>query len=72
MTTRHAGYVVTLEKDIPEDDAERIITALRMVRGVLAVEPVAGNVETMIAESRARARMVRRLSDLLGEIAGGK
>lgn len=40
MTDRHAGYIVTLAKDIREDDAQAVITALRMVKGVLSVEPV--------------------------------
>jgi hypothetical protein len=40
MTDRHTGYLVTLETDIREDDAQRIIEALLMVRGVLGVESV--------------------------------
>ena len=31
MTDRHAGYVVTLNEDIREDDAEAIINAIRGV-----------------------------------------
>ena len=40
MTDRHAGYLVTLDEDLRSDDAEEILTALRMVKGVLAVEPI--------------------------------
>jgi hypothetical protein len=35
MTDRHAGYVVVLERDIREDDAEVILSAIGMVKGVL-------------------------------------
>jgi hypothetical protein len=40
MTDRHAGYLVTLDHDIREDDAGEIIAALRMIKFVAAVEPV--------------------------------
>lgn len=40
MTDRHAGYLITLEEDVRSDDAESIINALRMVKGVLHVEPI--------------------------------
>lgn len=57
MTTRHTGYIVTLEKDIREDDAEVVITALRMIRGVVAVTPVEANPESRIAEERVRQEL---------------
>lgn len=44
MTTRYSGYVVTLAKDIREDDADAVISALRMVRGVISVDPVVADV----------------------------
>lgn len=65
MTDRHAGYVVTLAADIREDQAEEILTALRMVKGVLAVEPV---VADALAESIARRRERSRMRGMLGEL----
>lgn len=65
MTDRHAAYLVTLDTDIREDDAEAVITALRMVRGVLKVKPVPADANLAIAEDRARAELVRKLSDVL-------
>lgn len=53
MTDRHAGYLVTLSKDIREDDAEGILRAITMIRGVLAVEQVVSeNVMHQIAGTR--------------------
>lgn len=43
MTDRHAGYVVTLDRDIREDDAEAVLNAIRMVKGVASVTPVDGD-----------------------------
>jgi uncharacterized Fe-S cluster-containing protein len=40
MTKRHSGYVVILEDNLREDEAEATLNALRMVKGVIAVQPV--------------------------------
>lgn len=66
MTDRHAGYVVTLAADIREDEAEEILTALRMVKGVLAVEPVVADALALsIARRRERARLQGKVIALL-------
>lgn len=52
MTKRHTGYVVILETDVREDDAQEIVQALRMIKGVVAVQPVEGDPATMIVEGR--------------------
>lgn len=66
MTDRHSGYLVTLAKDIREDDARKIIDALRMVRGVLTVEPVVSDLFLQqIAEQRADEAWRTRIHDML-------
>ena len=40
MTKRHIGYVVVLEEVLREDDAQEIINAIRMIKGVVGVQPV--------------------------------
>lgn len=65
MTDRYAGFLVTLESNIREDDAEEILTALRMVRGVLSVEPAVSSFEVHIAEERARWKLEQRLIAVL-------
>lgn len=52
MTDRHSGYLVTLSDDIREDDAQHIINALRMVKGVLSVEPIIHDHALMLAQQR--------------------
>jgi hypothetical protein len=61
MTNRLAGFTVTLEHDIREDDAGRIIDAIRCLRGVLSVDPVVAGVELHIAEERARRELGGKL-----------
>lgn len=65
MTDRHAGYVITLAQDIREDDAEAILTALRMIKGVLSVEPVVADIEVSIAQRRERSELQGKLIEFL-------
>jgi hypothetical protein len=67
MTARHAGYVVTLNENVRDDDAEDVITALRMVKGVLTVEPVEGDSVMAMAEARAKHEITMRVYDALTE-----
>jgi hypothetical protein len=52
MTDRHAAYIVVLEENIREDDAEATLTALRMISGVVGVTPVISSYEQLIARER--------------------
>jgi hypothetical protein len=52
MTDRHAAYIVVLRGDIREDDARAVMTALRMVSGVVSVEPVPVSYDQVIARGR--------------------
>lgn len=62
MTDRHMGYVVVLDKDIHEDDAEHVINALRMVKGVCEVTSVVNDVSVaMLAEMRLRVQLRERV-----------
>lgn len=65
MTDRHAGYIVVLDKDSRSDNAEATLNALRMVRGVLSVEPVVSNIEVHIAEERAKRELLTKIYDFL-------
>jgi len=61
MTDRYNALTVVLESDIREDDAGPIIIAIRMIRGVLSVEPHVVDIDTHIAEDRARARLLTEI-----------
>lgn len=65
MTDRHAGYIVTLADDVREDDAEHVINALRMVRGVLSVKPVVADIELHMATERAKQDITSRFHEIL-------
>lgn len=55
MTDRHIAYMVTLADDVREDDAEEgILTALRMIKGVVDVRPV---IADGLVQQSTRARV---------------
>ena len=68
MTERHAGYVVTLAEDIREDDAEHILTALRMISGVVSVKPVTSDLGMVVAREQVHAEVRERVARLLEEL----
>ena len=54
MTDRLNGFIVVLEQPRREDDAEAIANAIRMIKGVIRVEPLvddAGNAAIRWQES---------------------
>jgi hypothetical protein len=65
VTDRHAGYVVTLKEDIREDDAERLVSALRFFSCVANVTPVISDVELHIATEKARYDLLTKLREAL-------
>lgn len=68
MTARHAGYIVTLAEDIREDDAEHIMTALRMISGVVSVKPIAADFQQVVAREQAHAEVREKILRLLKEL----
>ncbi len=65
MTDRHAGYIVTLEAEIREDDAEHIMHAIMMIKRVIKVEPVVVNPELRMMEQKVRVEYKKKLWDAL-------
>lgn len=52
MTTRLKGVLVTLKDDLRDDDADRCVSAIQQIRGVLSVEPVPPDVNDHMARVR--------------------
>lgn len=65
MTDRHAGYIVALDHDIREDDAEATIAALKQIKGVLRVKPVVSDSLAFIAAERMRVELAQTVMDAL-------
>lgn len=67
MTDRLKGLTVTFEDDIRADDAEQIIEAIQMIKGVLDVTPTVRTGEDHMNRERIRHEMRERLYDALNE-----
>jgi hypothetical protein len=66
MTARHAGYLITLDEDVREDDAEEgVLNAIRMIKGVTAVEPVEASIDQQLSRARRDRDWYFALSDLI-------
>lgn len=61
MTDRYFSLTVALDKDIRADDAEAILAAIRMIKGVLSVEGNVANYESWTAERRVRLELEEAL-----------
>lgn len=68
MTDRHAGYVVVLAENIRDDDAQSIVAALCMVKGVLSVEPVISDPGISIATARAKGEVFEKFMSFAKDI----
>ena len=71
VTDRHAGYVVILDHDLREDDAERILNALAMIKGVASVRPIQSDIALTIAEERIRQHTEQKLYDFTRNLFKG-
>ncbi len=67
MTDRYGAFIVVLEQNLREDDAEPVIAAIEQLRGVLSVTPHVVSIEAQIAEGRVRDELARKLYQALKE-----
>lgn len=61
MTDRLKGVIVTFEQDIREDDAEQIINAIRMIKGVLDVVPSIADHNDVMNRIRIQHELEKRI-----------
>lgn len=61
MTDRYNALTVVLERDIRDDDAEAILAAMRMIKGVRSVTGNVVDMESHIAEERVRHELGQKL-----------
>lgn len=67
MTDRYNYLTVALERDIREDDAECLINAIRMLKGVTGVKGNVSDSDSYTAELRANCVWREKLLNLLNE-----
>jgi hypothetical protein len=65
MTDHIYALTVSLSQETREDDAEAIINAILMIKGVKSVTTLVANPELYWAEERARSELIDKLWDVL-------
>jgi len=65
MTTRLKGLTVVLDHDIREDDAEYIINAINMIKGVLIVKSIECETNDWMIESKVKIELRSKILDIL-------
>lgn len=65
MTDRYNAFIVILERDIRDDDAQPVLNALRQIKGVLRVKPHIAGFEESIAYERVRQELIEKLWEVL-------
>lgn len=65
MTDRYNALTIVLDRDIRDDDAQHIINAIEMLRGVISVTPNVVDISDHVAEQRVRRELGQKLLDIL-------
>lgn len=68
MTDRIRRITVLLERDTRDDDAEPILDAIRMVKGVAEVTPHVVTSEDWVARRTAKTELRSKISKMLREL----
>jgi hypothetical protein len=65
MTDRFNALTVVLDHDIRDEDAEPLIAAIKMLKGVLSVHPHVSGSTDLVAEDRAKYELRAKLFEAL-------
>ena len=65
MTDRFKGFLITLEKEIRDEDAKEVMTALKMIKGVINVKPYVNGYEDWMMYEKGVLDNRRELFDFL-------
>lgn len=72
MTDRHYAYIVTLDHDIREDDAQPLLEAIGCIKHVISVQPLVADHAIHSAEDRAKHKYLMAMYDAIREVFEGK
>ena len=70
MTDRIHSLTVVLEKDMREDECEKLICAIMMLRNVLDVHTFVVDANSYMAETRAKSEIVQKLFKIIYPTSG--
>jgi hypothetical protein len=65
MSDRHKGYVVTLDASLRDDDSKLVMDAIRMIKGVVSIDPVIDHPGAEIDRQVVRLEFYRKIMDVI-------
>ena len=65
MTDRIHSLTIVLDKNYRDDDVESIVNAIKMIRGVLSVSLYVSNLDSHMAEERAKHELGQKLMKII-------
>ena len=65
MADHYNAFIVILEGDIRDENAEPLINAIKQLRGVLEVQPHVGDMSDAIATARVKSEMLIKWREAL-------
>jgi hypothetical protein len=65
MTTRISGLMVALDHDIHEDDIQEVVSAVKMIKGVLNVTTHPSDMCEYVAKERIRTELGTKILEIL-------
>lgn len=68
MADKVAGYIIALDQDLDEDEAELVSDALRMIRGVSCVKRLSSNLNVNVGQMRERDAIRTKLLDFIDSL----
>lgn len=68
MTDRVKGLTITLAQDIRIDDVQPLMDAIKMMRGVVDVQPSIANSDDHINRSRIKWEIRSKIMEFINEI----
>jgi len=66
MTDRLNGFIVVLEQPTRDDDAQHIIQAIQMIKGVACVLPEVEDAKTMMVRYQVKTELRAKLLEVVG------
>lgn len=67
MTDRYKGFLITLDKEIRNDNAEHIVNALKMIKGVYSVKPYISGMEDGMYYQKGLQDIGQKLMEFAGK-----
>ena len=65
MTDRYHALTVVLDQNLRSDDVEGLINAIKLLSHVSDVTPHVANIDTYVAEARAKSELYTKLWEIL-------